>query len=343
MPLVDLDLGKSSEAVVNAPTMSPVLHTSTAHALTGSETSAALENGQSDGEGRFTDQLVPVLIFASVVAILGIIFSARHFFANVRNGTRSNSENVRPAVVEQLQRHYVRHGRTVMTANDVNERFPMIKYKFWIPVYAGGRSSTTASGAIPQPGHKDRTMPRPVKTAHQVKESPHSGDVGALAPEVTIIEDGNYEADLNVGVQRPVLECQWSSTGEGFQQVAAVRDEEGQNEPILPTRTPSDPGGPCSICLDPLENEDGVRALECGHVFHVACVDAWLISRRACCLVCKAEYHSCTHRRSASNSDAAGSTNLGLQNDPSNLPRRLRAAFLRREGGSSQPSRQADP
>ncbi|KAK4077199.1 hypothetical protein Purlil1_12472 [Purpureocillium lilacinum] len=339
MPLVDPDFGKVSEAVVNAPTMSPVLHTSTAHALTGSETSPASENGQSEGNGHVTDKLVPVLILASVVAILGITFTARHFFANARNGTRSNSENVGPAVVEHIRYPCGRHDRTVMTANDVNERFPMIKYKSWIPVCAGGKLSTTANGAIPnsQPGHKDHTMPRPVKAAHRIRASPHSGD-SALAPEVTIIEDGKYEAHLNVGIQRL-----WPSTGEGLQQVAAVTDEEGQNEPNLPKITLSDPGGPCSICLDPLENEDYVRALECGHVFHVACVDAWLISHRACCPVCKAEYHSCTHRRSASTSDAACNTNLGLQNGRFNLPRRLRAALLRREGGSSQPSRQPDP
>ncbi|KAK4074664.1 hypothetical protein Purlil1_12883 [Purpureocillium lilacinum] len=327
MPLVDPDFGKLSEAVVNAPTMSPVLHTSTARALTGSETSPASENGQSDGNGHVTDKLIPVLILASVVAILGIMFTARHFFANARNGTRSNSESVGPAVVEHIRCACGRHDRTVMTANDVNERFPMIKYKFWIPVCAGGRLSTTANGALPnsQPGHKDHTMPRRIKAPHRIKASPHWGD-SALAPEVTIIEDGKYEADRN-----------------GLQQVASVRDEEGQSEPNLPKTKLSDPGGPCSVCLDPLENEDYVRVLECAHVFHVACVDAWLISHRACCPVCKAEYDSCTHRRSASTSHAACNTNLGLQNDRFNLPRRLRAALLRREGGSSQPSRQPDP
>lgn len=270
-----------------------------------------------------------------------IIISARHYLANVRNGTRSNSERNRPAVVEQIRYPYWQHDKTVMTANDVNEQFPMMKYKYWVSVYAGGRLPTTASGPMPnsQPSRKDRIMPRRVKAAHSIKESPHSGPVGALAPGATITEHGNYEADLDGGLP----ESQWFRTGEGLQKVAVVRDEERQNEPILSTRTPSEPGGPCSICLEPLECEDYVRALGCCHVFHVACVDTWLISRRACCPVCKAEYHCCTHRRSAGNTDAAGNTNLDEQDDPFNLPRRLRAALLRGEGGSRQPSRQADP
>lgn len=71
MPLADLDLGKPPQSVENAPTMSPISPTSTADALTGPETSVASEKGQSDGNGHFTDRLVPVFILASVVAILG--------------------------------------------------------------------------------------------------------------------------------------------------------------------------------------------------------------------------------------------------------------------------------
>ncbi|KAG0535959.1 hypothetical protein BDA96_03G022700 [Sorghum bicolor] len=45
----------------------------------------------------------------------------------------------------------------------------------------------------------------------------------------------------------------------------------------------------CAVCLSELADGEKVRALpDCGHVFHVDCVDAWLRSRTTC-PVCRAE------------------------------------------------------
>lgn len=49
--------------------------------------------------------------------------------------------------------------------------------------------------------------------------------------------------------------------------------------------------GTCAICLETFEEEDIVRGLICGHVFHAECVDPWLIRRRACCAICKRDYY----------------------------------------------------
>lgn len=48
--------------------------------------------------------------------------------------------------------------------------------------------------------------------------------------------------------------------------------------------------GMCAICLDTIEDEDEVRGLLCGHVFHAECLDPWLTKRRACCPMCKRDY-----------------------------------------------------
>ncbi|KAI5969816.1 hypothetical protein CANMA_001106 [Candida margitis] len=48
--------------------------------------------------------------------------------------------------------------------------------------------------------------------------------------------------------------------------------------------------GSCAICLEVLEDEDIVRGLICGHVFHAICLDPWLTKRRACCPMCKRDY-----------------------------------------------------
>lgn len=48
--------------------------------------------------------------------------------------------------------------------------------------------------------------------------------------------------------------------------------------------------GSCAICLEVLENDDVVRGLLCGHVYHAECLDPWLTKRRACCPTCKRDY-----------------------------------------------------
>lgn len=49
--------------------------------------------------------------------------------------------------------------------------------------------------------------------------------------------------------------------------------------------------GNCAICLETLENDELVRGLVCGHVFHANCLDPWLTKRRACCPMCKRDYY----------------------------------------------------
>ena len=47
----------------------------------------------------------------------------------------------------------------------------------------------------------------------------------------------------------------------------------------------------CTMCLDPFAPGDQLRILPCGHAFHLACVDRWLIEeqvgQRRSCPVCK--------------------------------------------------------
>ncbi|KAH8598367.1 hypothetical protein B0O99DRAFT_614961 [Bisporella sp. PMI_857] len=44
----------------------------------------------------------------------------------------------------------------------------------------------------------------------------------------------------------------------------------------------------CAVCLDELHNEDKVRPLRCRHVFHLACLDEWVLRNHYTCPLCKA-------------------------------------------------------
>ncbi|KAG0680872.1 hypothetical protein C6P42_004596 [Pichia californica] len=49
--------------------------------------------------------------------------------------------------------------------------------------------------------------------------------------------------------------------------------------------------GICTICLDTFEDDDSVRGLICGHVFHQICIDPWLTTRSASCPICKKDLY----------------------------------------------------
>ncbi|KAK6460764.1 hypothetical protein DFJ63DRAFT_315426 [Scheffersomyces coipomensis] len=66
--------------------------------------------------------------------------------------------------------------------------------------------------------------------------------------------------------------------------------EEGSSSKITGVDDVHYDSGSCAICLEVLEDEDVVRGLICGHVYHAECVDPWLIKRRACCPMCKRDY-----------------------------------------------------
>jgi Ring finger domain len=45
----------------------------------------------------------------------------------------------------------------------------------------------------------------------------------------------------------------------------------------------------CSICLERFSEESLLRPLECGHYFHLECIDPWLLNRSNRCPICKQE------------------------------------------------------
>jgi hypothetical protein len=240
-----------------------------------------------------------------------------------------------------------------MTMDEVNDKFPMMKYKTWVSERArdglptaGGvgtpsrpNSIHDADGVIPDLAKKDRTstevrsvedIASPATETQQTKELLAKGD-----DDKALKGDDDKKDTIVVGETSedgPVMPHNElkRTTSEEEEDEDDEEDDEHINA-ALPPELLNTSGDTCAICIDTLEDDDDVRGLTCGHTFHAVCVDPWLTSRRACCPLCKADYYVPKPKPSPEGDAAAGNgANLDpRQNSRMNLPAGLSAAWFR--------------
>ena len=174
---------------------------------------------------------------------------------------------------------------------EVNEQFPLTKYKTW--------RSTRAQEGLPTAGGINPSTSRPAS----VKNLPRaSEDEGTQSNTTTVLKEKISPSEPSSPVttrhDRTDSEVVPKPATTEATPDASKKDEEGKDETpedqiqtAIPAEQLPDPGDTCAICIDALEDDDDVRGLTCGHAFHGSCVDPWLTSRRACCPLCKADYY----------------------------------------------------
>jgi hypothetical protein len=195
--------------------------------------------------------------------------------------------------------HRRRREKKLMTMDEVNEKFPMMKYKTWVagrlkeglPTTGGvsvspsrANSIRSISGIVPEadPSIQSKehesmeerpTTAAPSNSSNNVDTTPSSAETGAALTKtqtagsiVTKDPDHAHGSD--------------------------DEDEDEQINAALPPELLATSGDTCAICIDTLEDDDDVRGLTCGHAFHAVCLDPWLTNRRACCPLCKADYYT---------------------------------------------------
>ena len=200
-----------------------------------------------------------------------------------------------------------------MTMDEVNERFPLTKYKNWVanrmsaglPTTGGVTAPPSRAGSVRD---VDGTMPSsPVDTKHSVNNTrPATAvsevDVAPIVKPTDVSTEQKTVAKPVVDNDKPVSTSTEASKPEDTSIPVTKRltstsiddddDEDDHIHTAVPPELLTNPGDSCAICIDTLEDDDDIRGLTCGHAFHAGCLDPWLTSRRACCPLCKADYYT---------------------------------------------------
>jgi hypothetical protein len=265
--------------------------------------------------------------------IVGVKYCFRY---NRRRAAVAAGENGEPIDMATMPRpHRRRREKKLMSMDEVNDKFPLTKYKQWKSSReTNGLSTNGGIATAPQsrapsmkdvegviPAH-DESSSRP-GTALSMARDDHAAANSSTQPQIASPRTSMSPAEatetpvnksaLQDGEEEKVPIAKMETVDTTGKDVTPVhRDEDESDDEDDPIRTAAapemlaEPGDTCAICLDTLEDDDDIRGLTCGHAFHASCVDPWLTSRRACCPLCKADYYVPKPRPEGEAADQAG-------------------------------------
>ena len=284
-------------------------------------------------------RLVFILTFLKRI-IVGVKYCFR-YNARARQ-MRLAAEDGEPINMENMPHpRRRRREKKLMTIDEVNEKFPMMKYKTWVAsraldglptrggVDAPSRANSVRSAAgVIAPANESQQPAKTTTTATtatvdadaastptQAKAieatttpapaaQPASGAVATAANHDTATQQEG-PADARASIVSADGDAQKDrNSDEQDRQTDDDDDDDEHIDSALPPECVGTSGDTCAICIDTLEDDDDVRGLTCGHTFHAVCLDPWLTSRRACCPLCKADYYTPKPRASPAEGDA---------------------------------------
>ncbi len=259
---------------------------------------------------------------------------------------RGLDENGEPINLENMpaRPHRRRREKKLMTMDEVNEKFPMVKYKTWVagrareglPTTGGvsappsrANSVRSVEGIVPELPSKERdsteesarTSAPPTNVEEKPKEGTRNHQDGnsgnAAAPDSADTDDASHENALTQTQTVQTLASGITKTQDHYGHASDDEDDE-HIDAALPPELMGTSGDTCAICIDTLEDDDDVRALTCGHAFHAVCLDPWLTNRRACCPLCKADYYTPKPRPPPAEGTPNGPTSRDVRDQPGN-------------------------
>ncbi|KAF3001489.1 hypothetical protein E8E13_008776 [Curvularia kusanoi] len=305
---------------------------SSAPSSTGNSQINSSNSGSGGGGGPTSSPLLffVALGFGVVFTNLWIIVGVKYCFRyNRRRAAAAAGENGEPIDLAAMPRpHRRRREKKLMTMDEVNEQFPLMKYKQWkssretegLPTNGGiatapqsrATSVKDVEGVIPAREGAETALSMARDDVQNPAASPRASmSPGAAKETATVTTSPKPAEDEKNAMSRTDTV---DTTGKDLDPVHVHRNDDDESEdeddPIRTATAPellAEPGDTCAICLDTLEDDDDVRGLKCGHAFHASCVDPWLTSRRACCPLCKADYYVPKPRPEGEAADQTGS------------------------------------
>jgi hypothetical protein len=193
----------------------------------------------------------------------------------------------------------------LLKIEEVNERFPTMTYKAWRALRE--RQGLSAEGGIgnealptvespPEsragtPTPTDPPIPDTLSTTNDIPPETPSTHTSTDPPTDTPVNNSTIDHPLQhipTDTPSPSSEKSPEIIISNPLPTSSNRDSTQTLPPASPIQNPGDN---CAICIEPLEEEDTVRGLTCGHCYHQSCLDPWLTQRRASCPLCKADYY----------------------------------------------------
>ena len=197
-----------------------------------------------------------------------------------------------------------RREKKLMSMDEVNERFPLMKYKAWMTTRAEEGLPTAGGVAVPSDSKAtslrtveavaaritaDAQSPKTPAGAKESMDEPTGTPEAAESPknQTSQGEENARESKSPKPKVEPKVESKTAKHDEGASSIALTQtndsyanqddiDDDDQIQMSVPTEMLEHPGDSCAICIETLEDDDDVRGLTCGHAFHASCLDPWL-------------------------------------------------------------------
>ncbi|KAG4306145.1 hypothetical protein PORY_000133 [Pneumocystis oryctolagi] len=237
-----------------------------------------------------------------ILVIIGIKYCYRY----------SNMNRPETIEIERVMPQNQACQKKLMTQGEADQQFPSILYKVWQSQHKhqkqcfhktetdelkekifSNNESVSDSVNVSNMFDKHKSLQESYNYNLSCSDNPLQKDINARSSDSCI----NFSSNVS---EKPVCDpphVENSNIGRCISDKEQNEQDEcvseSKHKKVSSTDSPCDSSydDTCAICLDNFEDEDEVRVLTCGHVYHSSCIVPWFTTRRAICPLCKHDFY----------------------------------------------------